>query len=132
MSAPVSPAPVPRPHPWRAARRRAIIGSSIAPVRRVPMRRPMNSRRVASLACCAFSAAATVVAAAAAFAPIHAQSSAQRRPLSFLDLQNMQQASAPVLSPDGAWALYTLSVANWKDARRQSDIYLVSTLQGLN
>src|SRR5450759_5665102 len=128
MSAPVSPAPVPRPHPWRAARRRAIIGSSIAPLRRVPMPRPMNSRRVASLACCVFSAAAAV----AAFAPIHAQSSAQRRPLSFLDLQNMQQASAPVLSPDGAWALYTLSVANWKDARRQSDIYLVSTLQGLN
>ena len=51
--------------------------------------------------------------------------------MTFLDVQNMRQVAAPDLSPDGRWLLYTLSVPDWKDARRQSDIYLVSTERGV-
>ena len=87
------------------------------------MRRPTVPRTVVRFTLCALGTVALN-------APLFAQGAA-KRPLNFLDVQNMQQASAPVLSPDGNWALYTLSVADWKDARRQSDIYLVSTRQGL-
>jgi dipeptidyl aminopeptidase/acylaminoacyl peptidase len=54
-----------------------------------------------------------------------------KRPLTFLDGQMMRQAGGPSLSPDGRFVLYTMSVPDWKEARRQSDIYLVSTQQGL-
>ncbi|MEP6620308.1 MAG: S9 family peptidase [bacterium] len=84
------------------------------------MRRLFISRTFASLVACALNVV-----------PVFAQTAAPGRALTFLDVQNMQQASAPVLSPDGNWALYTLSVADWKDARRQSDLYLVSTQQGV-
>ena len=52
--------------------------------------------------------------------------------MSWIDVQNIRQASAPTPSPDGRWALYTLSVPDWNTARRQSDIYLVSTSQGVS
>ena len=51
--------------------------------------------------------------------------------MSWVDMQNIRAVSAPVPSPDGKFALYTLSVPDWKDARRQSDIYLVSTTAGV-
>src|SRR5689334_21530701 len=54
-----------------------------------------------------------------------------KRPMTFLDVQNMRQVAAPDLSTDGRWMLYTISVPDWKDARRQSDIYLVSTDRGV-
>ncbi|MCC6317252.1 MAG: S9 family peptidase [Gemmatimonadaceae bacterium] len=53
------------------------------------------------------------------------------RPMTFLDQQLMKQAGAPALSPDGSRLLYTLSVPNWKEARRNTDIYVVSTTGGL-
>ena len=53
------------------------------------------------------------------------------RSMNWLDVQNMRTISAPVLSPDGRLALYTLSVPDWKEARRQTDIYLVSTQEGV-
>lgn len=53
------------------------------------------------------------------------------RPMTWVDVQQLRQAGAPVPSPDGRWALYTLSVPDWTNARRQSDIYVVSTTQGL-
>src|SRR5262245_7915739 len=53
------------------------------------------------------------------------------RPLTFLDAQNMRQASGAELSPDGRSMLYTLSVPDWNAARRQSDIYMVSLDRGL-
>jgi len=53
------------------------------------------------------------------------------RPMTFMDQQLMNQVGAPALSPDGNWMLYTLSVPNWKEARRNTDIYLVSTREGL-
>ena len=53
------------------------------------------------------------------------------RPMSWVDVQSVSQVQTPVPSPDGKWALYVLSTPNWKNARRQSDIYLVSTTQGV-
>jgi dipeptidyl aminopeptidase/acylaminoacyl peptidase len=55
----------------------------------------------------------------------------QQRPMTFLDMQLLRQAGSPASSPDGKWLLYTLSIPDWKDARRQTDIYLVSIEQGL-
>ena len=75
---------------------------------------------------------ATLLAVGLAFAPLAAQPPATaRRPMTWLDVQNMRQISTPVVSPDGKWALYTTTVPDWKEARRQSDIYLVSTETGV-
>jgi len=54
-----------------------------------------------------------------------------KRPMTFLDAQEMRQASAPVVSSDGAWGLYTLTTPDWKLNRRQSDIYLVNVKTGV-
>ena len=56
---------------------------------------------------------------------------AARRPMTFLDMQNMRQAGSPSVSPDKNWVLYTISTPDWKEARRQTDIYVVSTSQGV-
>src|SRR3954471_5363852 len=53
------------------------------------------------------------------------------RPMTFLDAQNMRQTATPDLSSDGKLMLYTLSIPDWNQARRQSDIYMVSTERGL-
>jgi dipeptidyl aminopeptidase/acylaminoacyl peptidase len=60
-----------------------------------------------------------------------AQASAARRPMTFLDMQKMRQLGAPTPSPDGRWLLYTISTPDWKEAKRQTDIYLVSLEKGL-
>ena len=57
--------------------------------------------------------------------------SAQPRPMTFLDMQLMNQQGAPTPSPDGKWMLYTVSSPDWKEARRQTDLFLVSTTEGL-
>jgi len=54
-----------------------------------------------------------------------------RRPMTFLDMQQMRQAGAPAPSQDGRWLLYTISTPDWKEAKRQTDIYLVSLQQGV-
>jgi dipeptidyl aminopeptidase/acylaminoacyl peptidase len=61
-----------------------------------------------------------------------ALSAQQQRPMTFLDVQNMRQTSAPDVSPDGKSMLYTLSVPDWAQAKRQSDLYLVSLDRGLS
>jgi dipeptidyl aminopeptidase/acylaminoacyl peptidase len=53
------------------------------------------------------------------------------RPMTFLDMQNMRQVGAQTPSPDGRWMLYTLSTPDWKEAKRQTDIYLVSIERGV-
>ena len=53
------------------------------------------------------------------------------RPMTFLDQQLMRQVASPALSPDGQSMLYTLSVPNWKEAKRFTDVYVVSTTAGL-
>ena len=64
-------------------------------------------------------------------APALLGAQATLRPMTWLDGQNMRQVGAPAPSPDGRAVLYTLSVPDWKEARRQSDIYLVNTQQGV-
>ena len=54
-----------------------------------------------------------------------------QRPMTFLDMQNMRQAGSPAPSPDGKWLLYTVSFPDWKEARRQSDVFVVSLEQGV-
>lgn len=53
------------------------------------------------------------------------------RPMTFLDMQQVRQVSSPAPSPDGKWLLYTLSTPDWKEAKRYTDVYLVSTQQGV-
>ncbi len=60
-----------------------------------------------------------------------AQSQAAPRPMTFLDMQLMNQQGAPTPSPDGKWMLYTVSFPDWKEARRQTDLFLVSTTEGV-
>ena len=76
-------------------------------------------------------AAAVLVMAALGMAAAPLAQEAARRPMTFLDMQQMRQAGSPTTSPDGQWMLYTLSTPDWKEARRQTDIMLVSTKQGL-
>ena len=60
----------------------------------------------------------------------YAQSAAPR-PMTFLDVQQMRNVGSPTPSPDGRWMLYTLSTMDWKEAKRQTDIHLVSLDQGV-
>ena len=54
-----------------------------------------------------------------------------QRPMQFIDVQHMRSVGSPTPSPDGRWVLYTLSTPDWKEARRQTDIFLVSTATGV-
>lgn len=67
-------------------------------------------------------------------ATVLAQKSASKdalRPITFLDRQYQRDVGSPTPSPDGKWLLYTLSTPDWNQARRQTDIYLVSVKDGL-
>src|SRR5688572_24542961 len=57
--------------------------------------------------------------------------SAQTRPMTFLDMQLMRQAAAPTPSPDGKWMLYTVSIPDWKEGTKPTDLFLVSMTQGV-
>jgi len=61
---------------------------------------------------------------------LEAQAPAAPRPMTFLDMQLMRQIGAPTPSPDARWLIYTLSTPDWKEAKRYTDIYLVSLQQG--
>lgn len=63
--------------------------------------------------------------------PAQGQAADARRPMTFLDMQKMRQTGAPAPSPDGRLLLYTISTPDWKDAKRQTDVYLVSLEKGL-
>jgi dipeptidyl aminopeptidase/acylaminoacyl peptidase len=65
--------------------------------------------------------------------PLAAQAPAEsgKRPMTFLDIQEMRRAGSFAPSPDGRRMLYTVSFPDWKEARRQSDIFLVSLEDGL-
>jgi dipeptidyl aminopeptidase/acylaminoacyl peptidase len=61
-----------------------------------------------------------------------AQSPAQAtRPMQFIDVQHMRTIGSPTPSPDGQWVLYTLSFPDWQEARRQTDLFIVSTTAGV-
>ena len=55
----------------------------------------------------------------------------EKRQMTFLDVQLMKTTGALTPSPDGRWMLYTLSTPDWKEAKRQTDIWLVSMQEGL-
>ncbi|MDX2030209.1 MAG: S9 family peptidase [Blastocatellia bacterium] len=54
-----------------------------------------------------------------------------RRPMNFLDTQELRTVAPPAISPDGRWGLYSLSVPDWKAAKRSTDLYLVSLDRGV-
>jgi dipeptidyl aminopeptidase/acylaminoacyl peptidase len=72
--------------------------------------------------------ASLLIASAPALAQ---QSPTAPRPMTFLDMQLMRQIGNAEVSPDGRWLLYTLSIPDWKNARRQTDIHVVSVEQGV-
>ena len=59
------------------------------------------------------------------------QESGSLRPMTFMDVQEIRRGSSPVPSPDGRWALYSVTVPDWEKARSQSDIHLVSLRDGV-
>ncbi len=72
-----------------------------------------------------------LIAAVAALALTTVSVGAQgARPWTFMDQQLLRQVGGTDLSPDGRYMLYTLSVPDWKEARRFTDIYVVSTSEG--
>jgi dipeptidyl aminopeptidase/acylaminoacyl peptidase len=54
------------------------------------------------------------------------------RPMTFLDMRHFRSVSAPTPSPDGQWMLYALSTPDWKEAKSQTDLYLVSVREGVS
>jgi dipeptidyl aminopeptidase/acylaminoacyl peptidase len=81
--------------------------------------------RLAAIAMLALIASATGVRPS-----LQAQTTA-RRPMTFLDMQQMRQVGSPTPSPDRRLLLYTLSTPDWKEAKRQTDLYLVSMQTGI-
>ena len=77
-------------------------------------------------------ATAVTVALASSVSTTAAQAPDGKRPMTFLDQQNMRQVGSPTPSPDRKWLLYTISVPDWKEAKRQTDIYVVSMDQGVS
>jgi len=55
-----------------------------------------------------------------------------KRPMTFMDIMEMRQVTAPEISPDGKLALYTLNTPEWKAAKSFTDIYLVALDAGLS
>ncbi len=77
--------------------------------------------------------AVLVVTIAALVAPARAQPQPAdgKRPMTFLDMQKLRQVGSPAPSPDARLLLYTISTPDWKEARRQTDIHLVSLEKGV-
>jgi dipeptidyl aminopeptidase/acylaminoacyl peptidase len=75
-------------------------------------------------------AVATLVAGAAASSAVRAQSAL--RPMTFLDMRQMRSVSSPTPSPDGRLMLYALSTPDWKTAKSQTDLYVVSIRDGVS
>jgi dipeptidyl aminopeptidase/acylaminoacyl peptidase len=75
---------------------------------------------------------AAILLVSVATSPALAQSAAtaQQRPMTFLDVQHMRNAGQFAVSPDGRWLLHTVSFPDWKEARSQTDIFLVSMERG--
>jgi dipeptidyl aminopeptidase/acylaminoacyl peptidase len=58
------------------------------------------------------------------------QAATPRRPMTFLDMQLLRTIGNTTPSPEGRWMLYTLSVMDWQEGRRQTDLHLVSLEKG--
>ena len=75
--------------------------------------------------------ALTLLLLLATVRPVVAQDTTAPRPMTFMDMQLMKSAGSATPSPDGRWMLYTVSTPDWKEAKRQTDLFLVSLEQGL-
>ena len=64
--------------------------------------------------------------------PAQAPAGSAPRPMTFLDMQLMRNVGSPTPSPDGRWLLYTVSFPDWNEARRQTDLFLVSMNEGVS
>ena len=53
------------------------------------------------------------------------------RPMTFLDVQHFRNVGGMAVSPDRSFAAYTLSVPDWKEGKRNTDVYVVSLEQGV-
>ncbi len=72
-----------------------------------------------------------IAAAALLTAPLTPTLTAQQRPFTFMDVQEMKRAGSWTPSPDGAWMLYTVTTPDWEAAESQTDIHLVSLGEGV-
>jgi dipeptidyl aminopeptidase/acylaminoacyl peptidase len=93
---------------------------------------PIRRWPVTLAAVCTLAAIGLTASIAAQTRPAVSERSESNRPMTFLDVQHMRNVGSPTPSPDGKWLLYTLSVMDWKEAKRQTDIYLVSMQQGVS
>jgi dipeptidyl aminopeptidase/acylaminoacyl peptidase len=75
--------------------------------------------------------ASLLLSGAVSSAAQQSSSPAPPRPMTFLDMQQMRQIGNLDVSPEGRSLLYTLSVPDWKNARRQTDIHVVSIEEGV-
>ena len=58
------------------------------------------------------------------------QTTAGKRPMTFMDVIKMRGVGRGDVSRDGKWLLYTISENNWEKGKRFTDIYLVSIAGG--
>ena len=72
-----------------------------------------------------------IAAAALLTAPLTPTLTAQQRPFTFMDVQEMKRAGSWTPSPDGSWMLYTVTTPDWEAAESQTDIHLVSLGEGV-
>jgi dipeptidyl aminopeptidase/acylaminoacyl peptidase len=56
---------------------------------------------------------------------------AQQRPMNFMDMQLMRRGGSWTPSADGAWMLYTVTTPDWQEAESQTDIHVVSMVDGV-
>ncbi len=52
--------------------------------------------------------------------------------MEWLDMQRTRSAGAAAVSPDGKWVTYTVTTPDWKEAKSQSDVFVVSAERGLS
>jgi dipeptidyl aminopeptidase/acylaminoacyl peptidase len=100
----------------------------LVPLSRVSGATPQEAFVITSRRVIAFVFACSLVAPAGA----RAQGAAEKRPMTFLDMQLLKTVGSPAPSADGRWMLYTVSTPDWKEAKRQTDIHLVSLQEGLS
>jgi dipeptidyl aminopeptidase/acylaminoacyl peptidase len=95
------------------------------------MIRPMRHRQLFSSPRTLVLLVILVTLGLASSGALSAQTAPSKRAMTFLDVQQMRSVGSPAPSPDGRWMLYTLSTMDWKEARRQTDIHLVSMQDGV-
>ncbi len=67
----------------------------------------------------------------AALAAVPAPASSQQRPMTFMDVQELERAGSWTPSSDGAWMLYTVTTPDWQEADDQADVHVVSLSAGV-